>query len=72
MPNAGFTRRDWLHQAGGGFGTLALNAWLQREIPLRRLEQPEEVAAAIAFLLSDDADYVTGEAVNVSGGQTLL
>ena len=31
MPNAGFTRRDWLHQAGGGFGTLALNAWLQRE-----------------------------------------
>lgn len=51
----------------GGF-----DAWLHREIPLRRLERPEEVASAIAFLLSDDADYVTGEAVNVSGGQTLL
>jgi NAD(P)-dependent dehydrogenase (short-subunit alcohol dehydrogenase family) len=50
----------------GGF-----DAWLEREIPLRRLEQPEEVAAAIAFLLSDDADYITGEAVNVSGGQTI-
>ncbi len=31
MPHAGGTRRDWLHQAGGGFGALALNAWLQHE-----------------------------------------
>jgi NAD(P)-dependent dehydrogenase (short-subunit alcohol dehydrogenase family) len=48
------------------------DAWLRREIPLRRLQRPEEVAAAVAFLLSDDADYITGEAVNVSGGQTIL
>ncbi len=47
-------------------------AWLRREIPLNRLQQPEEVAAAIAFLCSDDADYITGEAVNVSGGQTMV
>jgi NAD(P)-dependent dehydrogenase (short-subunit alcohol dehydrogenase family) len=51
----------------GGFAR-----WMEHEIPLRRLEQPEEVAAAIAFLLSDDADYITGEAVNVSGGQTMV
>src|SRR5436190_14637820 len=35
---------------------------------LRRLGQPEEVAAVIAFLASDDASYMTGQTVGVSGG----
>ena len=51
----------------GGF-----DAWVRREIPLGRMEHPDEVAAAIAFLMSDDAAYITGEAMNVSGGQTML
>jgi NAD(P)-dependent dehydrogenase (short-subunit alcohol dehydrogenase family) len=50
----------------GGFA-----AWVDREIPLGRLQHPDEVASAIAFLLSDDASYITGEALNVSGGQTM-
>jgi 2-hydroxycyclohexanecarboxyl-CoA dehydrogenase len=38
---------------------------------MRRIGQPEEVAAAIAFLAGDDASYVTGQTLNVSGGLSM-
>jgi 3-oxoacyl-[acyl-carrier protein] reductase len=41
---------------------------LAGEIPLERLGTPDDVAAAVAFLASDEASYVTGTVVNVSGG----
>jgi NAD(P)-dependent dehydrogenase (short-subunit alcohol dehydrogenase family) len=40
-------------------------------VPLRRFTTPEEVAAAAAFLLSDDASYITGDTLVVDGGQWL-
>lgn len=41
---------------------------LLASIPLRRIGQPEEVTGVIAFLLSEDADYITGQVINVDGG----
>jgi 2-hydroxycyclohexanecarboxyl-CoA dehydrogenase len=44
---------------------------LIRAIPLRRLADPADVAAAVAFLASDDAAFITGQTLSVSGGLTM-
>jgi meso-butanediol dehydrogenase/(S,S)-butanediol dehydrogenase/diacetyl reductase len=43
-----------------------------RAIPLGRLEEPEDVARVVVFLLSDRAAYMTGQAVNVTGGSIMF
>jgi len=53
-------------------GPEGLAAYIAREIPLGRLQTAEEIASAIAWLLSDAARGVTGEALNVSAGQTMV
>lgn len=41
------------------------------KIPLKRFGQPKEIASAVAFLLSDDASYITGETLKVNGGMLM-
>lgn len=44
---------------------------LTSKIPLGRLGQPEEVAAVVKFLISDEASFVTGQCYDVSGGRSV-
>ena len=45
---------------------------LVKAIPFRRLAEPHEIAAAIVFLASGDASFITGQTLSVSGGLTML
>jgi 2-hydroxycyclohexanecarboxyl-CoA dehydrogenase len=44
---------------------------LSRAIPLRRIATPDDIAPAVAFFASDDAAYITGQTLSVSGGLTM-
>jgi len=43
----------------------------RRAIPVGRLGKPEDIAGAVLFLASDDAEFITGQAISVSGGLTM-
>ena len=44
---------------------------MTRAVPFRRLAQPEDIAGAVAFLASDEAGFITGQTLSVSGGLTM-
>jgi 2-hydroxycyclohexanecarboxyl-CoA dehydrogenase len=44
---------------------------MAKGIPFRRLGQPEDLAGAVAFFASSDADYATGQVISISGGLTM-
>lgn len=44
----------------------------EARVPLGRVGTPEDIAAAVAFLSSDDASYITGECLHVAGGQLMI
>lgn len=45
-----------------------IKEWMVAITPLGRLEQPEDVAKLVVFLASEEADFITGQAINVDGG----
>lgn len=60
------TRRQW--EAMGEIAQQAMVAG----IPLRRLGKPEDIATAVAFFVSPDAEYVTGQVMSVDGGMAMF
>jgi 2-hydroxycyclohexanecarboxyl-CoA dehydrogenase len=70
MSSAQPTNTPLFHEMAGGNEKLA--ASLKQAIPLGRLGEPEDLAGAVAFLASDDASFVTGQTLSVSGGLTMI
>jgi len=70
----GWTRTPMGDRAMAGLAGGPEQAYAEatRHVPLRRACGPEEVAGAIAWLLSDDASYVNGAVLTVDGGSTVV
>jgi len=72
--NDGVTIRSYMRE-GMNSADATVKAYVQpkalSDIPLGRIGQPEEVAGLVAFLASSDSDYMTGQAINFTGGKLM-
>jgi 3-oxoacyl-[acyl-carrier protein] reductase len=66
-PSAALTGMLYMH---AGEETPERTDWLRDSVPLGRLNEPEYVASAALFLVSDEASFVTGVCLDVDGGQS--
>jgi 2-hydroxycyclohexanecarboxyl-CoA dehydrogenase len=67
----GPTDTPMLAEVAAGQGEKIIEA-MKRAVPKKRLGTPEDVANAVAFFASDEADYITGQTLSVSGGLTMI
>jgi 2-hydroxycyclohexanecarboxyl-CoA dehydrogenase len=66
----GPTDTPMLAEVASGQGEKIIEA-MKRAVPMKRLAMPEDIATAVAFFASDEAGYVTGQTLSVSGGLTM-
>lgn len=68
----GLTETGMLEQFMQGAGNPEkLREAYRRAVPIGRLGKPEDIAGAVLFLSSEDADFITGQVISVSGGLTM-
>ena len=60
-----------MQHAGQAAGKLPSNETMAGAVPLGHLGTPDDIAAAVAFLASDEAGFITGQTLGVNGGQVL-
>ena len=66
----GPTNTPLLAQVGADNPNLV--AALAKAVPFRRIGEPDDIAGAVAFLISDDAAFITGQTISVSGGLSMV
>ena len=57
---------------GGGADGEKVLAAMARAVPMKRLGRPEDIGPAVAFFASEEAGYITGQTLSVSGGLTMM
>jgi 2-hydroxycyclohexanecarboxyl-CoA dehydrogenase len=67
----GPTKTPLLDEVTGGESGARVIEAMTRGVPMRRLGEPEDIVGAVAFFASDDAAFVTGQVLSVSGGLTM-
>ncbi len=65
--NPGMVETEGLHAAG--IAASDFRKQIEAQTPLRRIGQPQDIAAVVTFLASDEAGWITGETLYASGGQ---
>lgn len=62
----------WSAQENRAWMTGEMRARIAKAYPLRRVASPEDVTGAVLFLASDQAGFITGQTISVSGGYTMI
>jgi 3-oxoacyl-[acyl-carrier protein] reductase len=68
----GFIRTALNEKISAAIGPDFIDSYGRDNVPLKRVGLPQEIAAAYAFLASDDASFITGTELVVDGGQTAV